>query len=79
MPGAFTQTDGSLSLYDYLEGILSTVLFKDVAQRLNIANTQGLDALVTYLFDNVGNITSAKAIKRFHYLAGNQNLAEHCV
>ena len=40
-------------------GILSTVLFKDVAQRLNIANTQGLDALATYLFDNVGNLTSA--------------------
>lgn len=65
MPGAFTQTDGSLSLYDYLEGILSTVLFKDVAQRLNIANTQGLDALATYLFDNVGNLTSAKAISDF--------------
>lgn len=65
MPGAFAQTDGSLSLYDYLEGILSTVLFKDVAQRLNIANTQGLDALATYLFDNVGNLTSAKAISDF--------------
>lgn len=65
MPGAFTQADGSLSLYDYLEGILSTVLFKDVAQRLNIANTQGLDALATYLFDNVGNLTSAKAISDF--------------
>lgn len=65
MPGAFAQTSDSLTLYDYLEGILNTVLFKDVAQRLNIANAHGLDALVTYLFDNIGNLTSAKGIADF--------------
>lgn len=65
MPGALTQTDGSLALYDYLEGILNTVLFKDVAQRLNISNSLGLDALTSYLFDNIGNLTSAKAISSY--------------
>lgn len=65
MPGAITQADGSLALYDYLEGILNTVLFKDVAQRLNIANTLGLDALTAFLFDNIGNLTSVKAISDF--------------
>ncbi len=65
MPGALTQTDGSLALYDYLEGILNTVLFKDVAQRLNISNSLGLDALTSYLFDNIGNLTSAKAISGY--------------
>lgn len=50
------------SLHDYLEGILSTVLFKDVAQRLNVSNTLALDALTRFMFDNIGNLTSAKRI-----------------
>lgn len=65
MPGALTQAAGSLELYDYLEGILNTVLFKDVAQRLNISNSLGLNALVTFLFDNIGNLTSMKAISDY--------------
>jgi hypothetical protein len=64
--GSFPATLGfaqdALALHDYLEGILNTVLFKDVAQRLNIANTLGLGALVDYLFDNIGNLTSTKGI-----------------
>ncbi len=52
----------SFALHDYLEGILNTILFKDVAQRLNIANTLALDALVTFMFDNIGNLTSIKRI-----------------
>ncbi len=64
--GSFPATvgfeQGSLSLHDYLEGILNTVLFKDVAQRLNIANTLGLGALVDFMFDNIGNLTSVKGI-----------------
>lgn len=64
--GAFPATtsfaDDSIALHDYLEGILNTILFKDVAQRLNVANTLALDALTTYMFDNIGNPTSAKRI-----------------
>ncbi|MEC4295126.1 ATP-binding protein [Adlercreutzia shanghongiae] len=64
--GSFPATTGfaqdSLALHDYLEGILNTVLLKDVAQRLNIANTLGLGALVDFMFDNIGNLTSIKRI-----------------
>lgn len=64
--GSFPATVGlgqdSLALHDYLEGILNTVLFKDVAQRLNIANTLGLGSLVDFMFDNIGNLTSVKSI-----------------
>lgn len=64
--GAFPATIGfsydSLALHDYLEGILNTVLFKDVAQRINVANTLALDALATFMFDNIGNLTSVKKI-----------------
>ena len=64
--GSFPATIGleqdSLALHDYLEGILNTVLFKDVAQRLNIANSLGLGSLVDFMFDNIGNLTSVKSI-----------------
>lgn len=61
-PATMDFSDDALTLHDYLNGILNTVLLKDVAQRLNISNNLGLRALVTYLFDNIGNLTSAKRI-----------------
>ncbi len=61
-PATVDFAQDSLALHDYLEGILNTVLFKDVAQRLNIANTLGLSALVDFMFDNIGNLTSVKSI-----------------
>ncbi|WP_165251639.1 ATP-binding protein [Adlercreutzia sp. ZJ304] len=61
-PATVDFAQDSLALHDYLEGILNTVLFKDVAQRLNIANTLGLGSLVDFMFDNVGNLTSVKGI-----------------
>lgn len=64
--GSFPATIGfradQLALHDYLEGILNTVLFKDVAQKLNVSNTIALDALVSFVYDNIGNLTSAKGI-----------------
>lgn len=62
MPATIGFAQNALDLYDYLEGILNTVLLKDVAQRLNISNTLGLGALCGFLFDNVGNQTSVKRI-----------------
>lgn len=61
-PATVDFAQDSLALHDYLEGILNTVLLKDVAQRLNIANTLGLGALVDFMFDNIGNLTSIKRI-----------------
>ena len=50
------------AVHDYLEGILSTILLKDVAQRLNISNIGALNALTSFLFDGIGNMTSVKRI-----------------
>lgn len=61
-PATIGLAEDSLALHDYLEGILNTVLLKDVAQRLNVANTLALDALVSFLFDNIGNLNSVKRI-----------------
>lgn len=46
---------------DYLDGILNTILIKDVAGRLH-ANASLLRTLITYLYDNIGNLTSAAKI-----------------
>lgn len=62
LPATISFSDDALALHDYLIGILSTVLLKDVAQRINVANTLALNALATFLFDNIGNLTSAKNI-----------------
>ncbi|WP_172143864.1 ATP-binding protein [Bifidobacterium panos] len=47
-------------IHDYLDGILNTILVKDVASRAN-ANVDLLRTLATYMYDNIGNLsTSAK-------------------
>lgn len=61
-PASLPFADDAVAMQDYLGGILNTVLFKDVAQRLNIANTLALDALTSFMFDNIGNLASAKRI-----------------
>lgn len=62
MPATLQLSDDPASRFDYLDGIISTVLLKDVAQRLNIANTLALSSLTTFMFDNIANLTSAKGI-----------------
>jgi predicted AAA+ superfamily ATPase len=64
----------SLSVRDYSENdarkivkdINSTALLKDVAVRHKIRQPQLLDKLVAFLYDNVGNLVSIRAI--VHYL-----------
>lgn len=59
---AMGSIDDEVARHDYLEGILNTVLLKDVAQRLGVKNAGLLSALSAYLFDNVGNLTNPKRI-----------------
>lgn len=61
-PVATQLENNSLAHHGYLEGILNTVLLKDVAQRYKITNLYALEVLVQYLFDNIGNLTSIKRI-----------------
>ncbi|MDF7640483.1 ATP-binding protein [Bifidobacterium sp. ESL0784] len=60
---AIHELDGNNSLIDdYLEGILNTILVKDVAQRLGTARSATLDALTRYMFDNIGNLITPRSI-----------------
>lgn len=47
---------------DYLLGIYSTVLLKDVVARKKIQDVFLLESVIKFLFDNIGNIVSSKKI-----------------
>lgn len=46
----------------YLEGIFNTIVMKDVVQRRKISDPAALERIVRYLFDNIGNLTTVKAV-----------------
>jgi hypothetical protein len=46
----------------YLEAILITILLKDVVKRHNIRDVKHLERILSYIFDNCGNLTSARNI-----------------
>jgi hypothetical protein len=53
------------SVYQYISSIYSTILLKDVIQRNNIRNPNLLENIGRYIFDNIGNIFSAKRISDY--------------
>lgn len=48
----------------YLEGVVSTVLIKDVLDRLRVDDFFKMRAIVRFLYSNVGNITNVSTIAR---------------
>lgn len=49
-------------VHHYLGSVYNAILLKDVVKRHNIRNVQLLENIARYLFDNVGNVMSAKRI-----------------
>ncbi len=47
-------------VFQYLDGIYNTVLMKDVVHRFAIRDISLLENVVRFIFDNCGNITTAK-------------------
>lgn len=46
----------------YLEGIYTTVVLKDIVARKNISDVNVLENVISYMFDNIGNLCSANKI-----------------
>lgn len=46
----------------YLDGIFSTVVYKDIMQRNNINNKLILESVIKYIFDNIGSTITTKKI-----------------
>jgi predicted AAA+ superfamily ATPase len=49
-------------VYQYISSIYNTILLKDVIRRNNIRNIALLENITKYVFDNIGNIFSAKKL-----------------
>jgi predicted AAA+ superfamily ATPase len=47
---------------DYLAGIYNTVILKDIIERKKISDAMMLESVVSFLFDNIGNLCSTKKI-----------------
>ncbi len=52
-------------IFEYLNSIMNTVLYKDIITRNKIRSPSVLEKIVQYLFDNIGNITTAKRISNY--------------
>ncbi len=49
-------------LFEYLEGVYTTIVLKDVAQRYQLIDPMRLESVTKFLFDNIGNPLSIKKI-----------------
>jgi len=52
-------------VYQYINALYSTILLKDVIKRNNIRNISLLENVTRFIFDNIGNIFSAKKVSDF--------------
>lgn len=65
MPGIhhFELTD--TLVYQYLSGIYDTLLLKDVVKRHSIRNVPLMENVIRFIFDNLGNLITAKRISDY--------------
>ena len=54
--------DDTTVINEYLEGIYSTIVLKDVMQRKSIGDAMMLESVLQFMMDNVGNTLSTKKI-----------------
>ena len=52
-------------IYQYISSIYDTILLKDVIKRNNIRNVSLLENITQYLFNNIGNIFTAKKVSDY--------------
>ena len=63
---ALHTSDHSLTECDeYIRDVYSTIIFRDLVDRYKIRNTELLARIIKYIFDNIGNMFSAKSVADF--------------
>ena len=50
------------NIYEYLDGLFNTVVLNDIVERRSIQDPGMLKSVIRFMFDNIGNICSAKKI-----------------
>ncbi len=57
-----TKLENKAQIRQYLDGIFNTVVLNDIINRNKIADPSMLKSVIAFMFDNIGNLTSAKKI-----------------
>ena len=60
------------NITSYLEGLYTSVIVKDIINRNKIDNIRSLEDCIRFMFDNIGNTTSAKKISNAITSAGKK-------
>ena len=66
------QLEKKRDIHAYLEGIYTSIILKDIMARYRIADSGGLDSVIRFMFDNVGNLCSATKIANTMTTAGRK-------
>lgn len=53
------------TVYQYISSIYNTILLKDIVKRNNVRNISLLENITRFVFDNIGNIFSAKRVSDY--------------
>lgn len=61
-PYAIELKENKKALYDYLRGIYSTIVLKDIIDRHKVVDPMMLESVLRFVFDNIGNQLSTKKI-----------------
>ena len=65
LPGIHTLELIDEMVFPYLNALYNTIVLKDVVSRNRVQDPDQLDRIVRFIFDNAGNITTAKRIADF--------------
>ncbi|PCI39530.1 MAG: ATPase [Thiotrichales bacterium] len=65
LPGIHNFSFSESEIFQYIDAIYNTILLKDIVSRFNIRNISTLKKVSQFLFDNLGNIFSAKRITNY--------------
>ena len=66
------------NIHEYLDGLFNTVVLNDIVERKNIQDPGMLKSVIRFLFDNIGNLCSAKKIADAMTSAGRK-ISNHTV
>lgn len=61
-PYALNFGDDKTEILDYLRGVYSTIVLKDIISRYKISDTKMLESVLRFIFDSIGSPISAKKI-----------------
>jgi predicted AAA+ superfamily ATPase len=77
-PFALELSGNTQNIKDYLGGIYSTIVLKDIINRANIGDSMMLESIINFMFYNIGNLTSTTNIANTMKSAGRA-IAVHTV